>query len=246
TVTVVNTHDEIFSSVFQRLSQNLSLPKSNSSFVLSKKTNTNSKLLLTNNDGSSFLAKYFYGKGLFYLSSVPLDKNITDLPLNALFAPMMYNIAITKAYSNANAFVIGNQNLASADVDLKSDQSVLRLKGNNNEFIPSQRKSGSSINVYLDQQIDASGFYSLQDPAQQQLAVFAMNYNRKESDLSFLSNEELKNLAQPLNISVIQNTDRDLGMIVTGQKLALPLWKVSIIFALIFIALEIALLKLWK
>jgi hypothetical protein len=33
---------------------------------------------------------------------------------------------------------------------------------------------------------------------------------------------------------------------ITGQNPGLPLWKVSVIFVLLFIALEIALLKLWK
>ncbi len=245
-VTSVNTRDAVFANVFQRLVQNLALPKSNSSFSLGKRINTNAEPLLVNNDGSSFLTRYVYGKGIFYLCSVPLDKNYSDLPLNALFAPMMYNMAITKASSNANAYIIGEQNIAVVDVDLKSDVAALRLKGSGNEFIPTQRKAGSSMNIYLDQQMSESGFYTLQGEDQKDLGVFAMNYNRKESDLSLTDNEELKNISKALNITVIQNADRDLGMLMTGQKLGLPLWKVSVIFALIFIALEIALLKLWK
>ena len=73
-----------------------------------------------------------------------------------------------------------------------------------------------------------------------------MNYDRKESDLTFLSNDQLQKLSSPLKVKVITNSDRDLGAFITGQKLGLPLWKVSVIFVLLFIALEIALLKLWK
>jgi hypothetical protein len=245
-VATVNTKDAVFINVFQKLSYNISLPKSKSSFLFSKITSTNAEPLLTNSDGTYFLIKYFLGKGIFYLSSVPLNKDFTDLPLNALFAPLMYNMAITRAYSNANAYVIGNFNMAIVDVDLKSNEAVLKLNGKGNEFIPSQRKSGGSVNVYLDQQIEDAGFYSLQGENDKQLSVFAMNYNREESDLAFFTNDELMDLATPLNITVIKNSDRDLGLIMAGQKLGLPLWKVSIIFALIFIALEIALLKLWK
>jgi len=73
-----------------------------------------------------------------------------------------------------------------------------------------------------------------------------MNYNRKESDLQFLSNDELKKAVSPLKIKVIEYANRDLGEIAADQHLGLPLWKVSVIFVLLFITLEIVLLKFWK
>ena len=207
---------------------------------------TNAEPLLICNDGSSLLTKYAVGRGLLYISAVPLDKNFSDLPLNALFAPIMYNMAITREYAPANAYVIGQQNMASVDVDLSSGEQVLRLKNDNAEFIPAQRKSGSSVNIFLDNPIEQAGFYSLIDPGNQTQSVFAMNYNRRESDLSFFSADDLQKLSAPMKIRVIQNSDRDLGSVITGQKLGLPLWKVAIMLALLFIAAEIALLRLWR
>lgn len=245
-VTKVNTHDPLFRDVFQRFSQNMTLPKCIGSFSFSKKTMTNAEPLLICNDGSSLVTKYQAGKGLLYVAAVPLDKDVSDLPLSAVFAPMMYNMAIVHASANANAYVIGNESMATVNVDLSSDEQVLRLKGNNAEFIPAQRKTGSNVNVFLGNSIMQSGFYALEDPAAAIRDWFAMNYNRKESDLTFLSNEELQKLSSPLKVRVITNSDRNLGGMITGQKLGLPLWKVSVIFVLLFIALEIALLKLWK
>ena len=67
---------------------------------------------------------------MLYVAAVPLDKDVSDLPLNAVFAPMMYNMAIVHASVNANAYVIGNESMATVNVDLGSDEQVLRLKGN--------------------------------------------------------------------------------------------------------------------
>lgn len=242
----VNTRDPLFRDVFQRFSQNMTLPKCSGSFSFTKKTRTNAEPLLICNDGSPLITKYQAGKGLLYVAAVPLDKDVSDLPLSALFAPMMYNMAIVHAFANANAYVIGNESMASVNVDLSSDEQVLRLKGNNAEFIPAQRKAGSSVNVFLGNPITQSGFYALEDPAGTIREWFAMNYNRKESDLTFLSNDDLQKLSSPLKVRVITNPDRNLGAVITGQKLGLPLWQVSVIFVLLFIALEIALLKLWK
>ncbi|HYV92949.1 MAG TPA: BatA domain-containing protein [Chitinophagales bacterium] len=245
-VTTVNTHDPLFRNVFQHFSQNITLPKCSGSFSFPKKTLTNAEPLLTCNDGSSLITKYQVGKGLLYVAAVPLDKDVSDLPLNAVFAPMMYNMAIVHTSANANAYIIGNEGKAMVNVDLGSDEQVLRLKGNNTEFFPAQRKSGSSVIVFFDNSITRSGFYALEDPTGATSAWFAMNYNRQESDLTFLSNDELQKVSSPLKVKVITNTERDLGVFVTGQKLGIPLWKVSILFVLLFIAFEIALLKFWK
>jgi len=245
-VTSVNTQDPIFSDVFTRMTENITLPKVTASFSFSRKTMTNAEPLLICNDGSSLLTKYSVGKGLLYVSAVPLNKNASDLPLSPVFAPMMYNMAVVRAYAPANAYVIGNQNMASVNVDSSGNEQMLQLKGAASEFIPAQRRIGNSVNVFLDNTIRQSGFYQLNDPSGEVKAWFAMNYNRNESDLSFFSNDELQKLSSRLQAKVISNSDRDLGAFITGQKAGLPLWKLSVIFALLFLAAEIALLKLWK
>lgn len=245
-VSSLNTHDPVFSEVFQRLSQNITLPKSNGSFLQAKNTFTNAEPLLTCSDGTPFLTKYSVGKGFLYFVAVPLDKNISDLPLTSVFAPMMYNMAVISALSAENIYIIGKESTATVHVELNNDEQVLRLKGKSAEFIPAQRKTGSSVNIFLNNFLSQSGFYALQDPAGETRAWFAMNYDRKESDLAFLEAGELQNLSRPLKVNVITNPDRDLQGFITGQNLGLPLWKIALIFVLIFIAAEILLLKFWK
>lgn len=246
TVSKVNNLDPLFADVFQQVPQNLSLPQASGSLSLIKRTTTTSLPLLTFSDGSSFMNKYVVGGGLFFLSAVPLDKSYTDFPVNPLFAPLIYRMAIFRESSPANALVIGHDNLIGIPADLSHSDQVLRLTGLSDEFIPPQRLIGNQVIVNISNEISQAGMYSLKDPNGTEQAVVAMNYDRLESDLRFMSMEELLTAGKQLNIRVIQNYKRDLSNVIAGQGLGLPLWKVSVIFVLLFIALEIVLLKFWK
>ncbi|MBS1659168.1 MAG: BatA domain-containing protein [Bacteroidetes bacterium] len=246
TVTAINRNDELFLNVFQHLSENLALPRVTASFSFSSRTNSSADGLLTFNDGSNLLTKYSAGKGILYVWAVPLDKQYGDLPLSPLFAPIMYNIAIVRAYAPANAYVIGMQNEASAPVDVAGSEQVFQLKGGSVEFIPAQRRVGAGVTVYFDNNVRQSGFYELTDANNQSRAWFALNYDRRESDLTFLTDDQLKSDAATARARVISNPDRDLAAMITGQKAGLPLWKVAVMLALFFVFAEIALLKFWK
>ena len=241
----VNTRNPVFSNVFQRMSETVTLPKASAAFSFSRGTLTGAEPLLICNDGSSLLTKYAHGRGLLYVCAVPLNKEVSDLPLSAVFAPMMYNMAIVRAFAPANSYLVGGQGMATVHVDLADESQVLQLRGHDAEFIPAQRKVGNSVNIFLDNNITQSAFYELTSGGQSR-AWFAMNYNRKESGLTFLSDEDLEKMSGKLQASVISNVDRDLGNWIRGEKGGMPLWKVSVIFALLFLAAEIALLKLWK
>jgi hypothetical protein len=154
----INTRDMVFNDVFQQVPQNLTLPHSNGGFLLTHRTNTTSEPLITFSDGTSFIVKYRYGNGLVYFSAVPLDKSYTDLPLNPIFAPMVYKIAISRESVPMNAFVIGKNNQAIVPADLAKGEEVLRLKGAGQEFIPSQRLIGTELLVQLNNEISSSGY----------------------------------------------------------------------------------------
>jgi hypothetical protein len=75
----------------------------------------------------------------------------------------------------------------------------------------------------------------------------SFNYNRKESQMSYLSLDDLNELAdnhQNIHVLEISNGKATIALeeISEGKKL----WKLCIILALLFILLEILIIKLWK
>jgi hypothetical protein len=52
----------------------------------------------------------------------------------------MYNIAVVRAYAPANAYVIGEQNMASVNVDSTANEQNASTERADSEFIPAQRR----------------------------------------------------------------------------------------------------------
>jgi hypothetical protein len=77
----------------------------------------------------------------------------------------------------------------------------------------------------------------------------AMNFNNAESNVDLLTEEELLKLAQQIGLTEFSIKDANAEML---QSLAtelgggISLWKYLIYAALLFLALEIVFIKLWK
>jgi hypothetical protein len=78
------------------------------------------------------------------------------------------------------------------------------------------------------------------------LAAFAFNYDRKESDLSYKTAEQLAE-GLPKNMKILaENAEANFGQVVDEQEKGIVLWRWCVIFALLFLALEVLFLRLWK
>ena len=91
-----------------------------------------------------------------------------------------------------------------------------------------------------------AGFYDLFLNPEDKLAKFAFNYDRKESELDYYSGDDLINYVGPL-VNVIETTDSAiLTAKIEERSKGIVLWRWCIILSLIFLALEVLLLRFWK
>ncbi|HRP60764.1 MAG TPA: hypothetical protein PK833_10865, partial [Vicingus sp.] len=76
----------------------------------------------------------------------------------------------------------------------------------------------------------------------------AYNYNRLESDLTNYSAEEITDLAisNQLNLAVVESKNASLKSAINELQNGTTYWKICIILALLFLAIEIALIKLFR
>ena len=127
----------------------------------------------------------------------------------------------------------------------KTDQ-VYKLKNGNEEIIPEQKTLLSSLIMRVNNLIKQAGFYTLIDEQKKNLQDFAFNFNRKESDLVCLTNDELKLKISP-NIKLMDiNSETNLTAMVGEKDQGIILWKWFVVFALIFLALESLIIRFWK
>ena len=246
-VTTINTKNPVFTDVFEKVPKNLSLPFATESFQINAFSQTIEEMVMEFGDHRPMVAGYPAKQGVIYLSAVPLVREITDLQVQAsLFAPMMYKIAVSTQKKMSLYATIGETKwIDLPGINLTGD-ATLKVKSNNNEFIPEIRKAGNLTAVNLSDYTNVSGIYTLLLPGAPEgntNQTLALNYNRSESDLSFETAASLKERYNAANINVIDDINRDFAGVVTQMNEGTPLWKFCIIFVLIFLAAEILLIR---
>ena len=236
-ITQLHEQHNIFKGVFKEFNEKIDFPKIEQYFIQSQLSKTTNTPLISLENGQALISEYEYKKGKIYLSSIGLESEFGNFSQHALFVPILYNIASHSRGTQYLSHQIGKTHIPS-DLQLSKDL-VYELKGQGISIIP--QVQNSQIGVY--NQITTSGHYQLTQK-KEKIATLAFNYSRKESNPSVLSMEELEAFAsQHKNIEVIHANDSTLTQTLNTLNKGTALWKLSLIFALGFLALEILIIK---
>ncbi len=253
-VSQINTQEFVFRDVFLNAGANLRLPNTRGNFRIAPERGEH---ILTYRDGSAMLAKYPLGEGALYLSAVPLDKRVNDLVGHGeIFVPLLFKTAIAGARGRQIAYTLGRDEvLEIPHVAYSAGVVVYKLRRAEDppstpssslpEFIPEQRILGAKALLTPGSQLNEAGWYeaTLHDST---LAVFAYNYDRTESDLRCLSPAELEERLAPNMRLLAQDARANFTAVVEEEDRGTALWRWCLVFALLFLALETLLLRLWK
>lgn len=256
----INTDEYVFHDVFLNKSANLRLPGTQGNFKIAPNRGEN---ILTYRDGSAMLAKYPAEEGALYLCAAPLDDQVNDLVRNGeIFVPLLFKTAIAGSKDRQIAYTIGKDEVleanhllsASGEITYKlsavPDQPEVPAAGNaaaqNNEFIPEQRILGAKVLLTPGTQIRDAGWYRLSLRTDSTIAQYAFNYDRKESDLRYRNDQSLAE-GLPANMKVLaENAEANFTQVVNEENQGIVLWRWCVVFALLFLALEVLFLRLWK
>lgn len=246
-VSRLNRREFIFKDVFRNRNAALRLPTTQGNFPIGRIGSRRQEALLTYRDGSTALAKYTLGEGNVYLSSAPLNADISNLSLNAeVFIPMLYKMGISSGRRRQAAYTIGNDEVIETNKRGATADIVYKLRGPGGEFIPSQRTVGNRVLLGLGGQVPEAGVYDLV-LGDETVDAFAFNYNRAESDLDYLTGEELVKIAEIPNVGLL-DADNQASLIgdIRERNEGTPLWRYFLWAALAFILVEVLLLRFWK
>ena len=243
----LNTEEFIFRDVFENRNANLILPSSQGNFGLTNYSDRKEEPLMQYRDGNRYLSKYQIGQGHLYLSSAPLNEEINSLVRNGeIFIPMLYKMAISSGYQKPIAYTIGKDELIEASHETQSGEIVYKLKGNEEEFIPEQRIVGAKVFLGVGEQVKEAGFYQLFLNPAEILGQYAFNYDRKESDLAYYSLTDLRELVGE-NVNIIEVVDDiPFSTLIEEQSQGIVLWRWCLALALLFLVVEVLLLRFWK
>ncbi|PWS28426.1 hypothetical protein DHW03_00785 [Pedobacter yonginense] len=241
----IDLENPIFKTVFEEVPKNLDLPTVNRYFSFVENNQSNKENIMQLPGGKLFFAKYGVGNGQIYLSASGLNPKDGNLARHPVFVPLMYRITLNGGQEQALYANLGNDHvLSSKQIALGKNQS-LKLLSKNFEAIPEVRQMAGKTLIYTADQIKTAGFYNLQ-LADSLLAVYSFNIGRSESDMHYLAKTDLDNLADKSNFKVFDADKDPVKLIVGDNKIGQTLWKLCLILSLIFIAIEILLIRFFN
>lgn len=241
----INLTHPLFNNVFdEKPKGNLNLPIVSSHYLISKGRTTFKNDILTLKDGSPFLTEYKVGKGTIYLSTVSLDKESSNFSNHALFVPTLYNIALLSKKNYPLFHIIGDN--STIDVDRNEKEAIYHIKNNALDIIPRVRNTNSGSTVFVNSGIELADNYTLEN--NQTKLGLAYNYNRSESELSYLSSTDIDDIinANSINAQYIDLSTNTIQTVLNELTLGKKYWKYCIILALLFLAAETVLIKIFK
>ncbi len=241
----IEKNEFIFQDVFKSFNKRIILPKVKGYFPLNKQTAGQNIMGLRN--GDAFVKKHLIGKGQLYICSAPLNREYSDLVNNgAIFIPLLFKSSIAKTHSPKLNYFIGDNKPIIINQINKQFEKGYRLKAGTLEVIPQQQIINSNLVLNTSNSITQPNIYRLLD-TKNVIYQLAYNYNRKESNLSLTDLGVLSGWAEEKNVNLMgQSVQKDISYHIGQQTKGTMLWQICIILALIFLFVELLLLRFWK
>ena len=115
---------------------------------------------------------------------------------------------------------------------------ILKIESENGSFIPLQQNFNSKVQITTNELPQLANNYVVKNENQELLKV-SYNYNRDESELTY------QNISQLENITINNQVSSFFKQMQQDNSIT-DLWKWFVIFALLFLCIEILLLKFLK
>jgi hypothetical protein len=237
-LSVPDFRNPFFENVFEEKSTAMEMPTATRIF----QWGSDPSAILKLRDGSPFLS--LTSKG-FVLAS-PLQKEFTDFPQHALFVPVMYKMAAIAKKDIQRSYYFLSENFISIPSDSLAPEEPVRLTGAK-EVIPTQRYVTGRILMDIPKFALVPGFFYIATKTDS-LGLLAFNLDKDESRMEMMTLPEIRKTAgDRKNISIFEPGNRQaFSNEIKARYLGEPLWKYCLGLALLFLLMEILLIRLLK
>jgi hypothetical protein len=206
--------------------------------------------LLTLQNSSPFLISSNVGNGRFYFSSVSLSIDETNFTQHALFPATLIRMAEFSQPTARLSYTLGREEaIELRNVSMETEE-TFRIQSVNGamEIIPEHRNAGNQIEVFVHSDLTQAGNFLL-TRAGNAIRPLAFNFDRAESHNETISIEEFEQKISDQNLtnwSVLETDLESIGAEANAIDGSHKYWLSLIIWALIFLAIEILLIKFWR
>lgn len=219
----------LYKDVFERQVANFQYPKVNAYYP----TSTNATAALKFEDGKPFIIQH----GSVYVGTAPFNDGNSNFKSSPLIVPTLLNMAqqslpITQLYYHT-----GVQNTYAVPVNLVQDE-IVTLKDSVSNFVPLQQAKANKVLITTTDEPGIAGIFGIENNGTF-LEDVSYNFPRSESNLTYLDVGDWQNVRNYDSIETLFDT-------LTEENSITSFWKWFVIFALLFLILEMLVLKFYK
>ncbi|WP_299437220.1 BatA and WFA domain-containing protein [uncultured Aquimarina sp.] len=227
-ITSINFSHPLYRGVFDKKVTNFQYPKVNSYYQTGASNN-----VLSFEDSTPFL----YKTNAAYIFTAAINNENSNFKNSPLIVPTLYNIGKQSLKLSDISYTIGQTNTYDVPISLGQD-GILSLESSEESIVPLQQSFATKVRITTDEVPSKAGIYALKDK-EKLIHNVSYNYNTSESDLQYY------NLSTTAEYEVSDSVITLFEQIKEETSIH-ELWKWFIIFALIFLLIEILLLKYLK
>lgn len=185
---------------------------------------------------------------MIYLFTAPFNQGFTNFSKHALFVPTMYQVCFASIKAQPLSYIVkDNVQISLKNQQMEVPPHIIKTDSKK-DVIPETRVVNNALSLYTRNQVSEPGFYTV-SKAGSELLPLAFNFSRKESVTNANTSEELQNIINTKgwrNVNIIGEAENDIARAVMQGAEGKKLWKLFIFLALVFIAIEAALLRFLK
>jgi hypothetical protein len=228
-ITTINYSHPLFNAVFDKQVSNFQYPIAHSFYTI----NTPESAILSFEDNKPFLVQS-KNTFVFATSLSSENSNFIDSPL---IVPTLYNIGRQSLKLPKLYYTVGDENVFDVNTTMQQD-AILKLKFGESEIIPQQQTLSNKVSIVTKEVPEIAQTYAI-TKNDEIIEHISFNYNRSESDLNYHDLSLVKHASLSSSLpQILTNIKSDANMN--------ALWKWFVIFALLFLIIEMLILKYFK
>lgn len=246
----INWEHYIYKDAFERPDGNIEMPVVNRFYELQAGARSSLEPMLTLQDGHLFLASAAIGAGRLYVCAAPLRAEDSNFIRHSFFPASLLRMAEFSQSSAPLAYTTGTTEAIVLRNLQMPGESTFRLRNpkGGDEVIPEHRNAGGNVEIFVkDAQLQAGNYELLSGDSL--VEVLSFNYPRRESDTEVADVAGLITFANSQgwsNWSVLDGSLDTIARSATEMESGKKYWYSMIVWALIFLAIEILLIKFWR
>ncbi|TXE10921.1 hypothetical protein ES711_03175 [Gelidibacter salicanalis] len=229
-ITKINFSHPLLNSVFDKKVDNFQYPKVNAFYTFGSNAGN---VILSYEDNTPFLIE----ANKFYVFTAALDETNSNFKNSPLIVPVLYNIGRQSLKLPRLYYTVGSTNTIDINITLPSD-AILKLEHGETSLIPQQKTYSHKVQLTTDEYPKAAGIHEVKNK-EDVLQHLSYNYDRTESNLSYLTLSDVKNSSKNTSVAAAIT---DIKSMTNVDEL----WKWFVIFAIAFLIIEMLILKFLK